>query len=137
MTSRRLCTRSPAAGWRTRGATPRQVADVVAQLVTEIDPPEPVVRLLDQLAAQAQGDEAAAIFALRKAAYCGEALPAAKPLRATAVSPSTDLPAFWRATEQAYLEGKVRDDDLLLDPAYRPLAREKPLAALLELRRDF
>ena len=126
---RRLCARAPAAGW----------LDVVAQLVTEVDPPEPVVRLLDQLAAQVEGDAAtaAAVFALRRAAYCGEALPPAQPLRPTAVEPSADLPAFWRATEKAYLEGRVRDDDLLLDPVYRPLARHQPLGKLLELRRDF
>ena len=134
---RRLCTRAPAAGWRARGTTPRQVADVVAQLVTEVDPPEPVVRLLDQLAAQAQGEDATAVHALRRAAYCGEGLPAPQPLRPTAVTPSADLDAFWKATEQAYRDGKVRDDDLLLDVAYRPLSRQQPLVKLLSVRRDF
>jgi hypothetical protein len=134
---RRLCARAPAAGWLARGTTARQVADVVAQLVTEVDPPEPVVRLLVQLAAQVEGDDAAAIAALRRAAYCGEALPPARPMRPTAVAASSDLPAFWRATEQAYLEGRVRDDDLLLDPAYRPLSRHQPLSKLLAVRRDF
>lgn len=134
---RRLCARAPQTGWRTRGTAPRHVADVVAQLVTEVDPPEPVVRLLDQLAAQAQGPDASAVTALRRAAYCGEALPPSQPMRPTAVAPSADLAAFWEATERAYLEGRVRDDDLLLDPAYRPLSRHRPLAKLLELRRDF
>jgi hypothetical protein len=96
-----------------------------------------VVRLLDQLAAQAQGDEEAAIAVLRRAVFRGEALPPTTPVRPTAVTPSADVAAFWAATAEAYREGRVRDDDLLLDPVYRPLARHKPLAEILSIRRDF
>jgi hypothetical protein len=69
--------------------------------------------------------------------FGGEALPAPQPVRPTAVQPQPELGAFWQATEQAYLHGAVRDEDLLLDPAYRPLARHRPLVDLLRVRRDF
>jgi len=135
---RRLCTRAPARGWQARATTPRQVADVLSHLVTEVEPPEPLLALLDQLGAQAPDDESkAAIGALRRAVFGGEAVPPPQPVRPTAVSPQLQLDAFWEATEQAYLHGAVRDEDLLLDPAYRPLARHRPLADMLRVRRDF
>jgi len=134
---RRLCVRATRTGWRARGASPRQVADVLALLVTEVDPPEPIVRLLDQLTVQAKPEDARAITALRRAVYCGEALPAATPVRPTAVQPDPDASAFWAHTEAAYREGRVRDEDLLLDPAYRTLDRHRPMSDLLHIRRDF
>ena len=136
--ARRLCSRAPERGWQARATTPRQVADVLGQLVTEVEPPEPLLFLLDQLGDQTRDDQAkSAISALRRAVFGGEALPPSQPVRPTAVSPRPELDAFWDATEDAYQRGTVRDEDLLLDPAYRPLARHRPLADLLRVRRDF
>ena len=136
--ARRLCSRAPIRGWQARATTPRQVADVLGMLVTEVEPPEPLLALLDQLAAQAPDESSkAAINTLRRAVIGGEALPLPQPVRPTAVPPRPELDVFWDATEQAYLNGAVRDEDLLLDPAYRPLARHRPLVDLLRVRRDF
>ena len=48
-----------------------------------------------------------------------------------------DRNAWWRALEAAVQNGSVRDDDLLLDPSYRPLRSHKSFADLLRLRREF
>lgn len=136
--ARRLCSRAPERGWQARATTPRQVADVLSLLVAEIDPPEPLLALLDQLGEQARdAEDRSAIAALRRAVFGGDSLPPSQPVRATAVPPQQELGAFWNATEAAYLRGAVRDEDLLLDPAYRALSRHRPLADLLRVRRDF
>jgi len=136
--ARRLCSRAPARAWQARATTPRQVADVLGLLVAEVDPPEPLLALLDLLGGQAPDEESRqAIAALRRAVFGGAAVPAPRPLRPTAVQPLPQLEAFWSATEHAYRQGAVRDEDLLLDPAYRPLARIRPLVDLLRIRRDF
>jgi hypothetical protein len=136
--AKRLCARAPSGYWRQRGATPLQVADLLGHLVAEIDPPEPLLRLLDQLAEQAPDKtQADAISQIRRAVFNGDALPATHPVRATAVAPQDDAAGFWSALEGAYREGAVREEDLLLDVAYRPLQKHRPLADILRVRRDF
>jgi hypothetical protein len=134
---RRLCTRAPREGWNARGVTPVRVAEAFGLLAAEVDPPEPLLGLLDQLVPQAEPQEQAEIAAIRRAVFAGEALPATTPLRTTAVPEQTDVDAAWADLKRAYAEGRVRDDDLLLDPAYRKLARQRPLAELLKIRREF
>jgi hypothetical protein len=134
----RLCSRAPAAGWRGRGTTPAQVTEVLGWLVAEVDPPDPLLRLLDLLAAQATDEEQRVrIGAVRHAVLTGESLPPTHPLRVTAVPPPPDLGNAWTALESGYRLGRVRDEDLLLDPAYRPLRRHRPFADLLHIRREF
>ncbi|MFI5307126.1 MAG: SMI1/KNR4 family protein [Polyangiales bacterium] len=136
--ARRLCVRAPAAAWRARGSSPTQVADALGMLATEIEPPEPLLRLLDRLAAQAEGSEQGRhIGAIRRAVWSGEALPPTRPVRTTAVPAQGDIDAWWTALGQAYRAGKVRDEDLLLDPVYRSLRRQRSFAELLHTRRDF
>ncbi len=136
--ARRLCQRAPAAAWRARGTTPGQVADVLGLLAHAVEPADPLLRLLDQLGAQAQGAEQQhRIATVRRAIFSGEALPPTQAPRAPAIAPLPDPAAFWDALEGAYREGRVRDEDLLLEPTYRPLARHRPLADLLKIRRDF
>jgi hypothetical protein len=136
--ARRLCARAPSPYWKQRGVTPLQVADLLGLMVAEIDPPEPLLRLLDQLAEQAPDEtQSAAISQIRKAVFSGDALPATHPVRATAVTPQPDMDGFWSALEGAYLKGAVREEDLLLDASYRPLQKHRPLADILRVRRDF
>jgi hypothetical protein len=58
-------------------------------------------------------------------------------MRATAVPEQDDADAFWAELERAFTAGKVRDEDLLLDPVYRKLARKRLLSDLLRIRREF
>jgi hypothetical protein len=135
---RRLCARAPRAAWDARGTTPARVADVVGLLVASFDEPDPLLRLLDPLSAQAYDEEQTrAVSAVRHAVFAGDSLPPPRPLRATLVPAQPDAASWWNAVERAYLEGSVRDEDLLLDPAYRPLAKHRPLSDLLRIRRDF
>ena len=135
--ARRLCTRAPRAGWQARACTPALVATALGLLASEIDPPEPLLGLLDQLVPQAAGDEQAEISAIRRAVFSGEALPSSTPLRPTAVPEQPDCDGFFAELARAYAQGAVRDDDLLFDPVYRKLARTRPLAELLRIRREF
>ncbi len=134
---RRLCTRAPRSGWAARAVTPAQVAAALGLLVGDVDPPEPLLGLLDQLVPQAEPDEQAEIGAIRRAVFNGEAVPPTRPMRATAVPEQDDPDAFWAELERAFTAGKVRDEDLLLDPVYRKLARKRLLTDLLRIRREF
>jgi hypothetical protein len=134
---RRLCTRAPRSGWAARAVTPAQVAAALGLLVGDVDPPEPLLGLLDQLVPQAEPDEQAEIGAIRRAVFNGEAVPPTRPMRATAVPEQDDPDAFWTELERAFTAGKVRDEDLLLDPVYRKLARKRLLTDLLRIRREF
>jgi hypothetical protein len=114
------------------------VAEALGLLVAEIDPPEPLLRLLDQLGAQAQSSaHRAAIMAIRGAVFSGDAMPATHAVRPTAV-PAQAQPALWfAALEAAYRQGQVRDEDLVLDPAYRPLRQHRALSDVLCIAREF
>jgi hypothetical protein len=135
---RKLCVRAPRAAWDARGTTPARVADALGMLVASIDPPDPLLRLLDPLFTQAYDEEQTrAVSAVRHAVFAGDSLPPPHPVRATAVPAQPDLARWWSAVELAYRAGSVRDEDLLLDPAYRPLAKHRPLSDLLRVRREF
>lgn len=136
-TGRRLCTRAPSTGWRARATTPLRVASALGLLVAEIDPPEPLLGLLDQLMPQADADEQGRIADIRRAVFSGEGMPPTVPVRAAAVPEHADPDAFFAALERAYQSGSVRDEDLLLDPTYRKLGRKRSLTDLLRLRREF
>jgi hypothetical protein len=134
----RLCAYAPESGWLKRGTTPAQVAEVLGWLVPELDPPDPLLRLLDLLAAQAGDDEQRQrIAAIRHAAVSGDSLPPTHAMRATVTPPAPDPAVAWAALKSAYRLGAVRDEDLLLDPAYRPLRLHRPFAELLRVRREF
>jgi hypothetical protein len=136
--ARRLSLRAPASGWRARATSPAQVADLLGMMVHEIDSLDPLLRMLDQLGAQtADAEQARHIAEIRRAAWSRQALPPTRRARPTAAKPDADLTTWWTALENAYRKGTVRDDDVLLDPAYRPLRQHRPLADLLRIRREF
>jgi hypothetical protein len=134
----RLSLRAPRSGWHTRATTPAQVAEVLGWLVPEVDPPDSLLRLLDLLAAQETDEEERQhIAAIRHAAVRGDSLPPTHPLRTTVAPAAPDRAASWAALKTAYRNGSVRDEDLLLDPAYRALRHHRPFADLLRIRREF
>lgn len=134
---RRLSTRVPAAAWRARSTTPGRVAEALGLLAAEIDPPEPLLGLLDQLAAQADGEDQTLITSIRRAVWSGAALPPTRPASGLPASAPEDPAQLYAALEAGYRQGTIRDEDLLFDPICQKLARERPLAPLLEIRRDF
>lgn len=134
----RLCARAPAGRWAKRETTPLQVADVLGYLAASLPSKEPVLRLFDQLSEQVSGDsERAHIAALRKACFDGSAPPPPVAVRPCAVAPDPDLARFKQAIMSAYEAGQVRDDDLLLEPAYAPLRERGELGTVLRVARDF
>ncbi|MDH5676695.1 MAG: hypothetical protein OEZ06_31545 [Myxococcales bacterium] len=65
--------------------------------------------------------------------------PVTVPPRPTAIETddASDIEERWEQAEQAYREGRIRDEDLLLDPAYQVLMAHRPLSDLLRIRREF
>jgi hypothetical protein len=57
--------------------------------------------------------------------------------RVSDVPASTDIPAWLAALKEAYRKGRVRDEDLLLDPSYAPLRQQFALIDVLRTPRAF
>lgn len=134
----RLSSRAPRARWVERETTPVQVADVLGVLAPMLDTRDVLARWFDQLSEQCESDaDRAHVSAIRRAALAGKTPPPTRPIRETAVAPQTDHAAWWSEMRAAYNEGRLRDDDLLLDPAYQPLSAVHDFAELLRIRREF
>jgi hypothetical protein len=95
------------------------------------------MRLLDQLAEQAAPTDVPAIHAVRRALFTEAPMPETRATRPTAVPAITNDVERWVALELAYKEGRLRDEDLLLDPAYGGKDADPPLGRLLRIRREF
>ncbi|MEM9069038.1 MAG: SMI1/KNR4 family protein [Myxococcota bacterium] len=129
---------APRSTWAKRETTPGRVAEVLAPLVLRARDREPWMRVLQHLAHQAEGDEEALIGTLRSALELGATLPPVRPLRDEPVVPrQPDVDAWWGACEEAYASGRLRDEDLLMDPDLVQLGRVRDFTQLLRIRRDF
>jgi len=133
----RVSSRAPRARWRSRETRPLQVAQALSWLADEREHRELLMRLLDQLAAQADPAEVPAIQAVRRAMFTESPMPQTRATRATAVPAEPNAKQRWAALETAYREGRVRDEDQLLDPAYGGREADPPLHQLLTIRREF
>lgn len=136
----RLGKRAPASMWEQRETTPSRVAYALAKLAPEPgDEQEPWLRVFDQLVAQALDDEdREAAAAIRQAVIAGEPVPLPSPPQEEAdVEVGDDLEALWERVAQAYRDGALREDDLLLDPRFEALGQVHDLAEILRIRRDF
>ena len=135
----RLCSRAPTDKWAERETTPATVADVVGYCAVRADDRSHWVRLLDQLVRECwDDDEKAHVHAVRKAVVSKMALP---PTRAPRDEPvivaQSDVEAWWSAAKDAYHQGMLRDDDMLLDPTLAPLRQQRDFRELLRIRREF
>lgn len=113
----RLCARAPHTRWKERETTPGRVAEVLGHAAPLVRPIEALLRLYDLLSAQATtAEERELIGGLRHVAR-------AESGRGTAGSGAIagDLAADLTRAKEAFLEGRLRDDDLLLDPSWRAL----------------
>lgn len=134
----RLSSRAPRSRWVARETTPVRVADVLGVLAPKVDARDVLARWFDQLAGQCETDaDRTHVAAVRRAVLANNPLPQTTPIRPTAVPPQADQNAWWNEMRAAYGDGRLRDDDLLLDPAYQPLRASHDFAELLRIRREF
>ncbi len=135
----RLAKRAPATTWEIRGTTPSRVAYALARVA----PPksadqEAWLRMIDGLIAQALDDEdREATKAIRRAIVKGEATPLPSPPQEAPIEVGDDLDAVFATACDAYRDGSLRDDDLILDPRLDPVWLTHDPADVLRIRRDF
>ncbi|HKU39702.1 MAG TPA: SMI1/KNR4 family protein [Polyangiales bacterium] len=135
----RVSARAPRARWEQRETTPAQVADVLAVLAPRLDPRrEQLLRIYDQLAEQVDEDsDRQHIVAVRKALFAEEEPPTPANPRTSSIPPSGDRAQWMNALKEAYRQGAVRDEDLLLDPAFAKHRAKFALGEVLRVRRGF
>jgi hypothetical protein len=135
----RISARAPQPRWRQRETTPVMVADVLSVVAGRLaSRREQVLRICDQLAAQAQSErEKQHIAAVRHALHAGTPPPIPLLARVSAVPAAPDVAVWVSAVKEAYRKGKVRDEDLLLDPSYATLRSEFALTDVLRTPRTF
>jgi hypothetical protein len=135
----RLAVRAPAARWRQRETTAALVADVLIVIAPRLDSRrERVLRLCDQLREQAENErEKQHIAAVRHALEEDTAPPRPMGARHSGVAAAGDVTARVSALSNAYRSGKIRDEELLLDPDYSELRRRFALADVLRVPRAF
>lgn len=137
----RLCARAPERRWEQRETTPGMLAEVLGPMVQVLQDPEPWMRLLAQLVDQqhaADEDDHDTARAIRDALEQRKPLPPPRPIREEpVVPPQADIEGWWQAAKTAYYEGRLRDEDLLLEPTMQHLRGQRDFAELLRIRRDF
>jgi hypothetical protein len=135
----RVSARAPKPRWGQRETSPVMVGDVLAVIAPRLGPRrEQLLRIYDQLTEQAEAErDKQHIGAVRKALFADEEVPLPATPRVSSIPPGGNHVAFMSALGEAYRHGAVRDDDLLLDPAYTPYRRKFALAEVLRVRRGF
>lgn len=143
-TGARLAQRTLPHAWQLRGTTPSRVLYVLVRVLrtlAEGSRQSAIEHSAEHLKSQSTSEEEArASEAILSAALGGEApIPAPFPPLPTAVPQldAEDLDAWWARMNDAYREGALRDEDLVLDPAYEPLRVRFELVDLLRTRREF
>jgi hypothetical protein len=135
----RLAARAPAARWRHRETTASLVADVLAVIAPRVNlRRERVLRLCDQLCEQAEHErEREHVALVRHALQSDLAAPLPLGARNPSISDHGEATAWISALSEAYRKGKIRDEDLLLDPSYADLRKDFALAQVLRVARVF
>jgi len=137
--AQRLSSRAPSDRWRVRETTPGRVADVIARLAAASVDNKAWVRILDSLVEQATDeDDHAQAHAVRRAILHDEPTPPPRHFReASILELHADPQQHWDQARQAYIDGALRDDDMLLDATLLALFEGHAPRELLEIRRDF
>lgn len=135
----RLATRAPKPRWRQRETTPVLVADVLAVIAARLTSRrERVLRLCDQLIEQTENErEQSHITAVRHAILTQAEAPQPLDPRNHGIAQSGDRARWIKDIGHAYGLGRVRDEDLLLDPGYASLREGFALADVLRVPRAF
>jgi hypothetical protein len=135
----RLAARAPATRWRQRETSAALVADVLVVIAPRFETRrERVVRMCEQLRDQAESEREQQHIAAVRHALQAE-LPAPLPLtaRSTGIADEGETSARIAALSEAYRSGKIRDEELLLDPGYARLREQFVLADVLRVPRAF
>lgn len=138
----RLCKRTPRTVWEARGTSVSRVAYVLARQLAgapEGSRREALLRALDHLRAQSNGaEDAEARDRILAAVDAGtREIPRPWPEQASAIPDPGDPASWWASLLEAYRAGQLRDDDLVLDPAYAPLLRSNDVGEIIRMRREF
>lgn len=135
----RLGKRAPASTWERRETTPSRVAYAIAKVAPKPgSDQEAWLRIVDQLVAQALDDaDREAAKAIRRAIVTGEAPPEPSPPQQAPIAAGGDPSALFAAVCEAYRQGALREEDLVLDPRLDPLRPAHEPADVLRIRRDF
>ncbi|MCA9602303.1 MAG: SMI1/KNR4 family protein, partial [Myxococcales bacterium] len=135
----RVSKRAPAYRWKQRDTTPVHVADVIGIASSGAAVREPWLACVDELAEQTRDDtERAHVLLVRSALLGKNPMPQPAPPSGGAVIPqATDAAAAWASAREAYLDGRLRDEHMLLDPSLRALGHPRKFVELLRLRREF
>ncbi|MET0385229.1 MAG: SMI1/KNR4 family protein [Polyangiales bacterium] len=135
----RLATRAPAMRWRQRETTAALVADVLVVIVSRLNTRrERLLRMCDHLHGQAESErEQQHIAAVRHALAHDAPAPAPLGARHASIASPGGTGAWITLLGEAYRKGKLRDEDLLLDPTYASLRTQFALADVLRVARVF
>ncbi len=135
----RVSSRAPKNRWDQRETTPLMVADVLAVIAPALgERREQLLRIYDQLTEQCDDeDDKQHVGAVRRAVFARQIPPPPLPLRTTAVPPDPDATRFFSSLKEGYRRGKVRDEDMLLDPVYGVLRKQYDFAEVLRIPRAF
>jgi len=137
----RLAARGPRGRWEARETSPGRVAEVLATLAPRVTDARPWLAVLDELVREAADDDDRARVERVRQGF----LEGSTPTRAAAtgagsapppVPPFENLDAWWKDLEGRYLEGSLREEELLTDPGLEPIRRGRDLGGLLRLRRE-
>lgn len=136
-----LAAPAPVGRWNDRETTSGRVAEVVGILAQRAPRRTRGAWLgaLDQLAANASDDEESqVVVAVREAIFSGGALPEPRPIRDQSVCPpGPDTEEWFGRVKLAYLQGLIRDEDLVLDTGLRRLSKTHNFEEVISARRDF
>ncbi len=144
----RLSQRTPRGRWEARGTTPSRVAYVIARVGARhrrAQAGDPLARALEHLTACTfDAEDDLARQAIATAVAAGMPIPLPVPAQPHAVSTASavgtegdDATRLWQRLAQAYSEGRLRDDDLALDPSYDGVRAGRDVREILGIRREF
>ncbi len=134
----RLCARAPKHQWPKRETTPGRVAETIALVAVHAGDRAPWIRLLDQLVEQSEGEDLRITKTVRSALQTSQPPPRLRAFESGLwTADETDPELRWKRARQAYSDGTLRDEDLLLRPEMQELGPLRKLSELLRIRREF
>ena len=140
MAASRLAARGPRGLWEARETSPGRVAEVLGTLAPYVEDGRAWVGVLEQLAREADGPEDADTVERIRQGFAADPKPTRPPPRPSQAPPPppphASLDEWWADLQARYLDGSLREEELLTDPVLEPVRRGRDLGDLLRLRRE-